>query len=399
MRRLLPLILVALAFLVFGILWIVTDRRASERVYDHYSSANTSSSGLSLASGYLGKQRKVAMLTRSLARAPIERNAVVFRVSEELPTFFDPEDLDEQQVGPPKPRQRKLLSEADDTFLRNGGRMIISARDGLLETAGVEKGAQTGVSVPQIHKVFPIWPAVGDLRSSDLRGFTQLRPRMVALYAAGSKVILARERVGNGELFVLSAPELLANGELSKASHLALLSALAGDGRPVYFDEMLHGIVSDDGSLALMKDWNLGPFLALLAILATLVFWREGTRVGTPEDDFRETRSDAIDLVRSLAALYRGVTSDGEAIALYHDALTRTVAHQTGLRGDALRKRMDELTDGMVPPAGRGKMPAAIFKRQLDLINQGFEVLKSPSLRVSEKSLSTTRRLGGSAAH
>jgi hypothetical protein len=380
-RRLLPLILVALAFAAFGILWIVTDRRASARVYDAYSSANTSNSGLSLASGYLGKQRKVAMLTRSLARAPIESSAVVFRVTDELPTFFDPEDLDEKQVGPPKPKQRPLLSDADDAFLRNGGRMIITAENGLLETA------ETDAKV--VSKVFPIWPAVGDLKPEcdckKLRGFTQLRPRMHALFIAGPRVILARERIGKGELFVLSTPELLANYQLSKAGHLALLSGLAGDKRPVYFDETLHGIVSDDGSLALMKDWNLGPFLLLLGILTILVFWREGTRVGTPDDEFRDTRSDAIDLVRSLAALYRGVTGDGEAIALYYDALTRTVAHQTGLRGEALRKRVDELTGGMIPPAGRGKMPAAIFKRQLGILNDAFlRVSQSHSLTVSQ---------------
>lgn len=379
MRRLLPLLLVALAFVTFGILWIVTDRRASERVYDVYSSANTSPSGLSLASGYLGKQRKVGMLTHSIARAPVERNAVVFRVTEELPTFFDPEDLDEQQVGPPKPRQRALLSDAEDAFLRKGGRMIIAAGDGLLES--------TPVKEEEIHKVFPIWPVVGDLHTENLRGFTQLRPGMIALFTAGSRVILARERVGQGELFVLSAPQLLANSGLSTAGHLALLSALAGDKRPVYFDEVLHGIVSDDGSLALMKDWNLGPFLVLLGVIAILVFWREGTRIGTPDDDFRETRSEAIDLVRSLAALYREVTGDGEAIALYHDALTRTVAHQSGLRGEALRKRVDELTGGLVPPAGRGKMPAAIFKRQLELLNDAFfGVAMSQGLKVSKGS-------------
>ena len=369
MRRILPLLLVAFAFAAFGVLWIVTDRRASERIYDDYSSSNTSEKGLSLASGYLAKHRRVSMLTHTLARMPVEPNAVIFRVIQELPTYFDPEDLDEKEVGPPKPRQQALLSDAEDAFLRKGGRMIIAATGGMLETSEV---TQTGVSAPQIHKVFPIWPAVGDLQGKSLRGFSKLRPHMVALYTSGAKVILARERIGNGELFVLSAPDLLANAQLSTASHLALLTALAGEKRPVYFDEVLHGIIDDDGSLELMKDWNLGPFLVLLGIIALLVFWREGTRVGTPDDEFRETRSDAIDLVRSLAALYRGVTTDGEAIALYYDALTRTVAHQSGLRGDALRKRVDELTGGMVPPAARGKMPAAIFKRQLDAINEGF---------------------------
>jgi uncharacterized protein DUF4350 len=374
MRRIVPLVLAALAFLAFGILWIVTDRRASQRVYDEYSSANTSPEGLSLAAGYLAKHRKVGTLTQSLARTPIEPNAVIFRVAGGLVVFFDPEDLDPKQFGPPKPKEQPLLNDAEEAFVRKGGRMIIAAPSGLLDS----EDAKPAVA----HKVFPIWPGVGDLdpkgehdpdcKCETLRVFTTLRPRMHALFTMGSRAILARERIGNGELFVLSTPDLLANKYLAKKNHLALLAALAGDGRPVYFDEVLHGIVSDEGSLALMKDWNLGPFLLLLGAIALLVFWREGRRIGPPDAEERDTRSDAIDLVRSLGALYRGVTSDAEAIALYHEALTKTVAHQSGLRGDALRKRVDELTGGLVPTTGRGSMPAGVFRRQLDIINQGF---------------------------
>ena len=65
MRRTWPLIVALLAFAAFGILWIVSDRRASQRVYDKYSTANTSPSGLSLAYGYLSKERKVGTLTVS----------------------------------------------------------------------------------------------------------------------------------------------------------------------------------------------------------------------------------------------------------------------------------------------------------------------------------------------
>ncbi len=369
MRRALPLLLATLAFLAFGILWIVTDRRASQRVYDGYSSANTSPEGLSLAAGYLGKQRKVGTLTRSLARTPIERNAVVFRMADRLPIFFDPEDLDEKEVGPPKPKEQPLLNDAEEAFVRKGGRMIIGARVGLLGTAEIEEST--------IQKVFPIWPRVHDPQpiiheGEKLDAFTTLRPRMLVIFTSGPHVILARERIGKGELFVFSAPQVLQNEVLAKGTHLALLAALAGDRRPVYFDEVLHGIVSDEGSLALMKDWNLGPFLLLLGAIALLLFWREGRRIGRPDAEERDTRSDAIDLVRSLGALYRGVTSDAEAIALYHDALTRTVAHQSGLRGEALRKRVDEMTGGLVPTAGSGKMPAGVFKRQLDAINNGF---------------------------
>lgn len=360
MKRAWPLVLAFALFFGAAVLWIVTDRRASQRVYDDYSSANTGKSGLSLAAGYLAKQRRVAMLTRPLGRTPIERDAVVFRVSEGLPFFFDPEMLDEKEIGPPKPRTKPLLNEKDEAFVRGGGRIVIATRIGALDAMQTQE--------TRARKVLPLWPSVKELQlDKDAYVFSTLRPRMLPLFLAGKHAVIARERIGRGELFVLSAPELLRNDQLMH--NLALLNALAGNGRAVYFDEVMHGLGGDDGSLALMKEWNLGAFLLMLGAAAILVFWRGGRRIGPAEDDARETRSDAIDLVRSLGALYREVTTDAEAIALYRDALMRTVAHNTLLRGDALRKRVEELTGG----GGQD----GEFAAQLAAINSGFERITS----------------------
>src|SRR6188474_673682 len=155
MKRALPLIMALLMFAVGSVLWIVTDRRALQRVYDDYSSANTSKDGLSLASGYLAKKRKVEMLTRPLGREPIERNAVVFRVAEEMPRFFDPEDLDPKQFGPPRPKRLPLLSEKDEAFVRGGGRVVLAARAGMFDA--------TTATDSVARKVLPVWPAVGEL--------------------------------------------------------------------------------------------------------------------------------------------------------------------------------------------------------------------------------------------
>jgi len=370
LRRALPLVIAATAFASFAILWIVSDRRAPQRIYDEYSSANTSKDGLSLASGYLAKQRNVSMLTCPIARAALERNAVVFRIVDRWMMFFDPEDLEGEQVGPPRPRRQPLLSDAEEAFVRGGGRMILASAGGVLDTVEVSENVA--------RKVFPIWPALGNLDlPDDSRGFSTLRPRMHALYASGPRAIVARERIGDGELFVISAPDLFQNDGLARGNHLQLLNALAGSGRPVYFDEVPHGIVSGDGSLSLLKAWNLGPFLLLLGAIALLVFWRAGRRVGPAEDDHRETRSDAVDLIHSLGALYQKVTTDSESIALYHEALTRTVASKTGLRGDALRKRVDDLTGGLVPSATTG----AEFRRQLDRLNEAFLGVRRQSRR------------------
>jgi hypothetical protein len=343
-RRVWPLVAALLAFALLGVLWIVSDRRASERVYDRYSTANTSDDGLSLAYAYLAKQRKVGTLTRAFGRQPLERNATVFRLTDALDRL-------------PTPR---VLNDAEEMFVRSGGRIVLCVTDGALPSDVVEAKTAT--------KVFPIWPGLDGFELyTHSGGYTSLYPRMHALFVGGTQVILARERIGSGELYLLSTPESMRNEYLPK--NLALLEALAGEGRPVYFDEFIHGIVSDDGALALMKDWNLGPFLLLLALAAALTFWRAGKRIGHADDDYRETRSDAVDLVRSLGALYQDVTSVDQSLALYHDSLTRTVAHTSGLRGDALHKRVEELTGG---------------RRTLDGINEGFSKIESQSLRVSK---------------
>lgn len=349
MRRALPLILAIAAFFAIGVLWIVSDPRATERVYDDFSSANTSDTGLSQAAAYLHAK----MLTRPLGRDPIEKDAVVFRVTHDLPFFFDPEDLDDKQVGPPKPREKALLSDAEDAFVRHGGRMVIATHMGALpSTTPPEKKAV---------KVFPIWPGVDTIEIPETTSaFMELRPRMHAVFASGTRAVIARERIGDGDLYVIAWPEIFQNKQIASAHHLALLVALTNK-RPVYFDEVLHGIVSGDGALEIMKQWNLGAFLVMLCVVALLIFWRAGRRVGPPEDEHREMRSDAIDLVRSLAALYRDVTPPHQAVKLYHDALTRTVAHTSGLRGDALRKRVDDLTEG---------------RRTMEAINDGFQKLQ-----------------------
>lgn len=354
MRRLAPLFLAIALFATIGVLWIVTDRRASERVYDDLSSANTSTAGVSQAAAYLGRRGKAAMLVRPVSRTPLEQNAVIFRLTHELPLLFDPAELDDKAIGPPKPKERVLLNDAEDAFVRRGGRVVIGAHIGALPAATP--------STKSAEKVFPIWPGIEKLTApAATSAFTELRPRMHAVFAAGDRVVLARERVGDGDVFVLSWPEVFQNANLAKGDHLALLAALAGR-RPVYFDEVPHGILGDDGALALMAEWNLGPFLMMLCVVAALVFWRGARRVGPPEDDHRETRSDAVDLVGSLAALYGDVTTQHESLKLYHEALTRTVAHTSGLRGDALRNRVDDLTGG---------------QRTLAAINAGFQKLQS----------------------
>lgn len=358
-----PLIVVCLAFVVGGVWWIVSDRNATERAYDEYSTANTSDDGLSLAAQYLARRgRVVRMLTRALDAHPIPSQAVLFRVAEELPVFYDVDDESEAYGPIARRRDIPLLSDAEEAFVRGGGRLVIAA------TASSGTLDRRFSQDKTVRKVFPIWSGIDTFTVDDPRGWAakSLPQGAVVLYETGDEAVIARVRAGSGELFLVATPEIFKNGELAKGNYLALLTALAGNRKLVYFDEVMHGIASDDGALAIMKDWNLGPLLLLLAAVAVAVFWRNGKRIGPADDEERDTRSEAVDLVDSLGALYRRATGDAEAISLYRDALTRTVALQTGLRGEALQKRVETLC---------ARNTGSDFQTQLATINEAFRRL------------------------
>src|SRR5205823_6658484 len=109
---------------------------------------------------------------------------------------------------------------------------------------------------------------------------------------ANGEAIVVQQTIGSGDVFVVSVPELFENQNIAADHHLALLLALTGDGRAVYFDEAVHGIISDDGALALLTEWRLGPLLVLAGIATLLMFWRRARRIGASDHDDRDTRSE-----------------------------------------------------------------------------------------------------------
>jgi hypothetical protein len=381
MKRL-PIFAVAIAYVAVVLIWVGTDRRVTRETFEKFSAANTSGEGLSLALKYLARtgHRKVNMLTTP-PDTELPRHAVVLRTvagnAFSLLDFFGGGDHEKEQPTLKKQKKKKrkeevpVLTADEEDFVRNGGRFVLSigGRYEMLDTRSVV-GQQPAV------RVFPIWPGLSKIElpeSRTLAGTSSLR-RMHALYVVGTQPAIVRMPVGKGELIVTAAPELLDNEHV--AHHLDFLTALAGDGRPVYFDETVHGLLSGTGTFDLLRRWRLGPMLVLLAILAAMTIWRGARRVGPAEEDFRDTRSDAVDLVGSLGALYARTTSNAQAITLYHQALTQSVAAQTGLRGDALKKRVHSLTNEMRVPPKDERMDPATFKTSLETLNESFRRLE-----------------------
>jgi hypothetical protein len=410
--------------------WVGYDRRSARETFPPGSIYATGDEGLSLAYSYLRlRGSRVAALRRRTEGEELPRNGVVLRVlptvAPFLPQVEEGDDADgdtdgkdrkkdtdkdtdakksetkKKPAAPGKPKKAgakphaeetpapppPLLTAGEETWVRGGGRLVLALDSsyGPLEVETIE-----GKLIP-VRKVFPLWPGVSEIRPTShlaLGGPALAGFHSVAL--TGAAPVIARETVGSGDVILLSCPEVFDNHHLGLGHHLALLEALAGGraGRPVFFDERAHGLGDDAGVTGTLGAWGLGPLL-LLALLATgAAFWRAAVRIGAPDREDRDTRSDAVELVDSLADLYDRALGRGDAIRLYHESFVHSVAAETGLRGAALEARARELVEQVDPfepvPAlseatetsPKNDLPRDRFDRALRTLNEAFRRLQ-----------------------
>ena len=391
-RTKLPWIAVAVYFLA-ALVWLGRDRRVRREAFQPCSTYNTSPEGLSLAYKYLRERArregggKVDILTRPVARVPVEPDAVIFRVGPSTPSLLGAlrERMREKGAEGGEEEEKKgvlsrlvsesgerLLTPAEESWVSGGGRLVLAVdeRWGPVEVAPPDSRT--------VRKVYPVWPGVENLmpgRAHVLVG--GVLDWTHAVFAMGSGALVVRRPLGEGEVFIISCPEIFQNGRLGRADHLALLEELSGPGRPVYFDEYVHGVRSGTGALELLRRAGLGPLVSLLLVTALAAYWRRRTRVGPEEDPYRETRVESVDFVDSLAQLYDRALQRRQAVALYYRAFARSVSVRTGRRGEELDAKVRELTRGLDAPApGRGRdMGAQEFRRALAALNDAFRRL------------------------
>jgi hypothetical protein len=253
--------------------------------------------------------------------------------------------------------------------MRGGGRLVL-ALDRSHGAIGLRDRSEPGAP----RKVFPDWAGVERLDPPMSRAFSSLPPGGGhALFAAGGDALIVRRSQGAGELVLCSLPELFLNDHIGRGDHLALLERLAGTGRPVLFDERIHGMEGDSGVLDVLRLWGFGPFLVLICAASAVSFWRQRIRVGPEEDDAREQRVEAVDFVDSLALLYNRMLPRRHALALYVRSFEQAVAAQTGLREAALEVRIKDFLPRRPLPSAKGRdMSVQEFGVALEIVNQAF---------------------------
>jgi len=382
------LLLAGLAYVAAVLLWLAQESSLRHGAYPAFSVQDQSPEGLSLAYEYLqGKgKRVVKTLGLPVRRATLPAHATLFRIAPlQTPLFwanksnpregFEPEDVRKAPaLNSEATRLQSLLLPEEEQWVRAGGRLVLAVKSDYAELQVTGAALSAGV-----EKVLPLWPDVQEIQASHLGLAGPVLNRAEVWLASGPAVLGARLMVGQGDVVLLSCPEIFQNRSLGEGDHLRLLEQLAGAGRPAYFDEFLHGLREEQGALALLRFWGFGPLLLLGGVALLAVYWRLRVRLGAEEEEYRETRNVTVDLVDSLAPLYQRALKRHQALALYYQFFVQAVGHHTGLRGEALKQRARELSgslDFSAPLPRRKDYSPNEFNQCLRQMNEAFRRLE-----------------------
>ena len=400
--RRLPIV-AALACAIAVLVWLDHDNDFRREMFPARSIHNISPKGASLAFRYLKETRgpndsAVNELNRRIDFARLEPDAVVLRLG---PEFKPGERKDDGTSGkkkkksgtaaPPGPvttpattpaakpaRVEPLLTDGEMAWVKSGGRLVL-VLDENYGPVSIVPHSET----PRIAKTTLLWPGINSFRPG-AQGYAQQWPARTlkgdvlndapTLFTLNDGVFVARLKLEKGEVIFFAAPEIFANSHLGDGDNLALLLQLAPADRPVYFDEFVHGMKGKPGIIELLSRWGLGVALLVMCVGGAILFWRARTAIGPPEDDHKETRTQAIDFVNSLAPLYNRVLEPHQAIALHYKNFIHAVTVQSGLRGTDLRVKLFSLleTNDESGLSGQRALNAEEFYSLLKTLNEAY---------------------------
>ncbi len=412
-----PPLLAAAGFIAIAIAWLSYESATAEGIAG--SSLQEGEAGTSLARAFLASERQVATLGRALSPAAIPATATVFRLRPQTPAAgcdldddspegdHEPEKTDKKtdkkadknQDGKTKPEQAKsdppispppkrnnpknwgrtkdakakpkkderpvpTLDAEERAWVAGGGRLVLALAD---PWRGL-RTSPAGRAEPALPLLPGVRALVGECRS--LEG--DLIDDAVPAFVASGRPVLVRLSVGRGEVWILGCPQVLENAGLAQGDHLALLSALAGEGRPVWFDERSNGAAGPSGPLAILIGWGLGGALLVFAAALACAAWRRSAVPGPDSPPADAPVRGAVDGVPAVAALYARAMTPQACLELHHARLERLAAIQHG--GKAAGKlAMQRLLPNWRPPT---RPDPAAFAAALTRLNQTFRSLR-----------------------
>ncbi len=317
--------------------WLGHDVRVGAVAVPAGSTASTAGNGLALAFAWAAKHGTATTLHRAPSEVP--DNGVVLR-------WLPGQPAEHLAKSNKKISAPPLLSAVDDHFVRRGGRLVFAIAEAYAGLSAVSATSSPNLILPFLPGVRSLTPPLSrQLLGTGTAGV--LLTDSAVIVAAGDQPVITRCRWGAGDIWLVAIPEVLDNAHLQQADHLALLAGLIA-GRPVWFDETVHGASASGEVVVLLRSWGCGPLLLLLALAGGAWWWRTACPVGRPESSPLARDIEAIEGVDALAVLLGNSATDSELLTAQRERLVRQLARRRlipHLEADRLLPHPVSLTD------------------------------------------------------
>lgn len=148
--------------------------------------------------------------------------------------------------------------------------------------------------------------------------FDQLAPEWRVLYRREGKAVLIERDFGRGTVVLSADSYFLSNEAMLRHRYPKLLAWLAGDKRTVIFDEYFHGVMADPGVATLARRYHLHALVAGILLLTGLFIWRNSQSFVPPHPDSSSANhiAEGKDSTAGLTNLLRRSIASGDVLAV-----------------------------------------------------------------------------------
>jgi len=225
-----------------------------------------------------------------------------------------------------------------------------------------------------------LWQAVDTIETAPADLTPYVRGDVLLATEDPAWPVVIYRRVGAGEVFWITRPEVAANGWIDRAdNHRLILTILAqaSGGGPLYFDEHIHGYQQrGPGATWLLFHTTGGRLLLGLAAVLVALFLGAAVRPAKFLPQPRPPRRQAAEMVLAQADLYRRAGSAGQAAYQLLEGVRRALA-PAGSGGAGLDRQA--LAAALAGMSGR----ADVNRRDVQLVREylaGRQILSAGEL-------------------
>jgi hypothetical protein len=204
-------------------------------------------------------------------------------------------------------------------------------------------------------------------------------PPFVTAASTSSGPALARFSIGRGDIWVLTALDLLSNDQLNQADNAALVLNLIPAGGKVVMEEYTGSSAAAGGA---RQDW-LGASvwgLAAIFVFFLLLAYRglTGVRLGPAVRPLPDTHRPASEFVISMAGTLADARKRSDLLALYQGWLRRGLRerHIDASSTESARRLLDEATSLLDEPEGLNDAELLKQVQSIVLFSQRLERIR-----------------------